>query len=453
MRRSYPNTYDAQPPQAVMHHGAVAVAQAKDRARELRTLDNPPTARLRTLDDGRKIVRSDAPTIHRKTRADARAIGNRDSGAHELRAHDLRRASAKRRASRKRINDVRDWHHKRGTDLDTLCRSDARLCFYIGASNLDAGYAAQSASAWLWIAGTGAERRDVATAIVEACARLARQPQGLEFVRGFARDLAPISVDRELIGDLYAVAVEAHAIKVGHAAPSVLITNGKRVGGTANQRVWDARPWERAATRSKPVAPSVEVVPAEKSESLSVVVWEHANNGNPTASLGTNRADDAARIVRAILTHTPENLATSHLASTCSASAWAIAVGAVKHACAESNPSLVRRVKDLARYAAKVRATDANSFARRLASRTMPRTSDIVSTKAAQPRDPSVVATCKTKVSAMRAFARAKATGARPIIRIAPDSAIHVIATNGPRAAHTVGFGRSLVEHPSEQAS
>lgn len=452
MRRNYPNTYDAQPPEAVSYHGAVAVAQAESRARELRALDNPPPARLHTLDDGRKIVRSDAPSIHRKTRADASAIGNRDSGAHELRAHDLRRASAKRRAARKRVNDVKAWHRKRGTDLDTLCRSDARLCFYVGASNLDSDYAAQSASAWLWIAGIGVERRDVAAAIAEACAHLARQPQGIDFVRGFARDLAPISVDRELIGDLYAIAVEAHAIKVGYAAPSVLITNGKRVGGTANQRVWDARPWERAPTRSKPVAPSVETVPAEKSESLSAVVWEHANNGNPTVSLGTDRADDAARIVRAILAHTPENLATSHLA-TCSASAWAIAVGAVKHACAESNPSLVRRVKDLARYAAKVRATDADSFARRLASRTMPRTSDIVSTKAAQPRDPNVVATCKTKASVMRAFARAKAIGARPIIRIAPDSAIHVIVTHGPRAAHTAGFGRSLVEHPSEQAS
>lgn len=453
MRRNFPNTYDAQPPQAVMHHGEVAVAQAEARARELRALDNPPTARFRTLNDGRKIVRYDAPTIHRKTRADASAIGNRDSGAHGLRAHDLRRASAKRRALRKRINDVRDWHRKRGTDLDSLSRADARLCFYLGASNLDTDYTAQSASAWLWIAGTGTERRDVATAIVEACAHLARQPQGIDFVRSLARTLAPISVDRELIGDLYAVAVEAHAIKVGHAAPSVLITNGKRVGGTANQRVWDARPWERAATRAKPVASSVEVISAEKSESLSAVVWEHATEGNPTISLGTDRADDAARIVRAILAHTPENLATSHLASACSASAWAIAVGAVKHACAESNPSLVRRVKDLARYAAKVRATDANSFARRLASRTMPRTSSIVSTKAAQPRDPSVVATCKTKASAMRAFARAKTAGARPIIRIALDSTIRVIVTNGACAAHTASLGRSLVEHPSERAS
>lgn len=453
MRRNYPNTYDAQPPQAVMHHGAVAVAQAKGRARELRVLDNSLTTRLRARDDGRKIVLSDAPTIHRKAHADARAIGNRDSGAHELRAHDLRRASAKRRAARKRVNDVKAWHHKRGTDLDALCRSDARLCFYVGASNLDSDYAAQSASAWLWIAGTGAERRAVATAIVEACAHLARQLQGIDFVRSLARTLAPISVDRELIGDLYAVAVEAHAIKVGHAAPSVLITNGRRVGGTANQQVWDARLWERAATRAKPVAPSVEVVSAEKSESLSAVVWEHATEGNPTVSLGTDRADDAARIVRAILAHTPENLATSHLASTCSASAWAIAVGAIKHACAESNPSLVRRVKDLARYAAKVRATDADSFARRLASRTMPRTSDIVSTKAAQPCDPNVIATCKTKASAMRAFVRAKAAGARPIVRIALDSTIRVIVTDRACAAHTASLGRSLVEHPSEQTS
>jgi len=119
-------------------------------------------------------------------------------------------------------------------------------------------------------------------------------------------------------------------------------------------------------------------VPAEKNESLSALVWKHATEGDPTVSLGTDRADDAARIVRAILAHLPEGLAFSDLATDCGASAWAIAVGAVKHAVGETNPSLVNRVKGLARAAAKVRRSAPDSLSRRMLG-TVARTSRIVS--------------------------------------------------------------------------
>jgi hypothetical protein len=455
MRRNYPSTYHGHAPEAVANQGALAVAQAKTRARALDRLSFPTAPRISISVDesGRKRILPDAPTVDRShVHADAGAIGNRDAGAHDLRAHDLRRAAARNRANRKRVNDVRKAFAHAGTDLASLSRADARFCFYIGMANRDADYAAQAAGAWIWISAAGRDRRETSYAIVECAVKVSREDDGIGFVRDFARALAPLSVDREIIGDLYALAIEARAIRSGIAAPSQLVTNGKRVGGTANQRVWDTRPWDRRpASKGKATSPSAVSVPAEKSESLSTVVWEHARNGDPTVSLGTDRANDAARIVRAILAHLPEGLAFSDLAVDCNAAAWSIAVGAVKYAVGESNPSLVHRVKGLARQAARLRKTAPDSLARKMLG-TVARTSRIVRREVSASHDPNVLARCRGRDSAMRAFTLAKASGQRPIIRTDQNGDYLVIATVGARAAHTASFG-SLSGGPSELAS
>ena len=335
--------------------------------------------RVRFVDarTGRTIIGSDAPTVKhlapKGTRLDS--IGNQDVGSHDLRAHDLRRAAAKARANRKRIADALSAIRARGIDPRSTSRARARHIFDVAVDAQSHEYAATAAAAWLWIAGAGFERSHVRDYIVRALETASRAPDGIAFVRDFTRSLGQtvtdakgkaiggMCIDPALVSDLYAIAAERIALTRGYALPSQLVTNGKRVGGTANQRIWDARPAPQSSGRSKPIAPVVKVrsVPLSLSDSgtgglissgdsaagasRSARVIEHAHNGDPTVTLGHADLDDACRIVRAVeRSRDASVLATSRLRNDASVSAWHIAVCALK-----TDPSLARFASDVKR--------------------------------------------------------------------------------------------------------
>lgn len=396
----------------------------------------------------RIIVRSSASEVPhwapRGTRLNA--IGDTDAGARDLRAHDLRRAHAKARGARKRVANVRkalaaptrDNPGGRDYDPRALSRTDARVGFDLGIAVGDATGAATGAAAMLWIAGAGKERASVRDYIIGQCQSVVRSHTDL--VCDFARSLSHCVAEHTIIGDLYAMATEARALREGIAPASVLVTNNARVAGTAYQRVWDARTRGGSAGRAKQSAPAVQTRDhalslsdggiggldasgsSDAGQSRSARILEHARNGDPTVSLGCADMDDACRIVRMVdRDRGTDRLALSSLRGEVSSAAWHIAICALRH-----DPSLAR----FARAAKSIARKGKSSFAI-----PMPSTAPIAARRVEDDSADRVIARCKTRASALRAFVAARKAGRRPTMRFGNDSAILVIASGV--SAHT----------------
>lgn len=321
----------------------------------------------------RIIIRPSASEVaHRAprgTRLDA--IGDTDAGARDLRAHDLRRAHAKARGARKRVANALAELVRRDYDPRTLSRTDARIGFDLGIAIGDAVGASTAAGAMLCIAGAGKERAKVRDYIIGQCQRIVRSHTDL--VRDFARSLGHCVTDHTIIGDLYAMVVEARALREGIAPASVLVTNNARVAGTAYQRVWDARTRGGSTGRAKPRTVAVQTrdhaltlteggigglaadTASDAGQSRSARILEHVRHGDPTVSLGCVDLDDACRIVRMIdRDRGTDRLALSSLRGEVSSAAWHIAVCALRH-----DPSLTR----FARAAKSIARKGKSSFA------------------------------------------------------------------------------------------